>query len=76
MFRGPVYAQLEMALGFIRLYVIRERIFKIDGQAEALRVFNFPYNAVEEVLVNAVFHKGYQIGEPVVVTVTPARWRS
>ena len=40
-FRGPVYAQLEMALGFIRLYVIRERIFKIDGQAEALRVFNF-----------------------------------
>ena len=41
MFRGPVYAQLEMALGFIRLYVIRERIFKIDGQAEALRVFNF-----------------------------------
>ena len=70
-FRGPIYAQLEMALGFIRLYVIRERIFKIDGQAEALRVFNFPYNAVEEVLVNAVFHKGYQIGEPVVVTVTP-----
>ena len=70
-FRGPIYAQLEMALGFIRSYVIRERIFKIEGQAEALRVFNFPYNAVEEALVNAVFHRGYQIGEPVVVTVTP-----
>lgn len=70
-FRGPIYAQLEMALGFIRSYVIRERVFKIEGQAEALRVFNFPYNAVEEVLVNAVFHKSYQIGEPVVVTVTP-----
>ena len=70
-FRGPVYAQLEMALGFIRSYIIRERIFKIEGQAEALRVYNFPYNAVEEVLVNAVFHKSYQIGAPVVVTLTP-----
>jgi ATP-dependent DNA helicase RecG len=32
---------------------------------------NFPYDAVEEALSNAVHHKDYQIPEPITVTVTP-----
>lgn len=70
-FRGPFDYQLGKALSFLRDVVIRERIFKVDGEAEAIRVNNYPYNAVEEVLVNAVYHRSYQPGDPVVVTVTP-----
>lgn len=40
-------------------------------QAEAIRVFNWPYRAVEEALCNAVYHRSYQIHEPVTVTITP-----
>ena len=71
MFRGPVDFQLRNALTFIQGNVIAEKIYKIEGEAKALRVSNYPYNAVEEILSNAVYHKDYRIGEPVTVTLTP-----
>jgi ATP-dependent DNA helicase RecG len=46
---------------------------KISEQAEAIRFFNFPYEAIEEALVNAVYHKSYQEQEPVEVRVYPSR---
>ena len=46
---------------------------KVPDQAEAIRVFNWPYRAVEEALSNAVYHRSYQIHEPVTVTVTPEK---
>jgi ATP-dependent DNA helicase RecG len=33
-------------------------------------VANFPYEAVEEALVNAVYHRSYEIREPVEVRIT------
>lgn len=72
-FTGPLDRQLRDALSYIRNYIIKEKVTKISGQAEAERVFNFPYEAVEESLCNAVYHKSYQIGEPVTVTVTPEK---
>lgn len=72
-FTGPLDKQLAEALSYIRNYIIAERIWKIPGQAEALRVFNYPYEAVEESLANAVYHKSYQIGEPITVMVTPEK---
>lgn len=70
-FSGPLDRQLRDALGFIGNYIIAERVSKVAGQAEATRCFNYPLAAVEEVIVNAVYHKSYQIGEPVTITVTP-----
>lgn len=72
-FSGPLDKQLRDALSYIKNYIIQEKIMKISGQAEAERIFNFPYAAVEEALSNAVYHKSYQIGEPVTVTVTPEK---
>lgn len=72
-FTGPLDRQLRDALSYIRNYIIKEKVTKIPGQAEAERAFNFPYEAVEESLCNAVYHKSYQIGEPVTVTVTPEK---
>jgi ATP-dependent DNA helicase RecG len=70
-FTGPLDRQLRDALQYIKNYVLKEKIFKVENQAEALRVYNYPYTCVEEILVNAVYHKGYDIHEPIVVTVTP-----
>lgn len=48
-------------------------MIKLPDRAEAVRIFNLPYAAVEESLSNAVYHKSYQIGEPITVTVMPDR---
>jgi len=70
-FTGPLDRQLRDALSYIKNYIIKEKVIKIQGQAEAERIYNFPYAAVEEALSNAVYHKSYQIHEPITVTVTP-----
>ena len=31
------------------------------NKAEAERIFNYPYEAIEEALVNAVYHRSYEI---------------
>lgn len=49
--------------------VIEEKVVKIKNQAEAERYYNYPYNALEEALVNAVFHKSYREGEAVEVRI-------
>lgn len=72
-FAGPLDRQLRDALSYIKNYIIKEKVTKISGQAEAMRIYNYPYDAVEETLSNAIYHKSYQIGEPVTVTVTPDR---
>ena len=72
-FRGPLDQQLRDALTFLRNSVIEERVTKIPRQAEAERIFNYPYEALEESLVNAVYHRSYEQREPIEVRVNPDR---
>lgn len=66
-FKGPIDHQLRIALLYIRNSFITERILKIPGQAKAKRFFNYPYEAIEEAFVNAVYHRSYDIREPIEV---------
>ncbi len=68
-FKGPIDDQLRNALNYIKNYVIAEKIFKVNGKAEAIRVKNYSYEAIEEFLSNAIYHKSYQIHEPVTVRI-------
>lgn len=70
-FKGPIHIQLRDALNFIRIFVLREQVQKLDDKAEAKRFYNFPYEAVEEALTNAVYHKSYEIGKPIEVQIWP-----
>ena len=70
-FKGPLHIQLRSALDYIKNYILKEKIFKVSGRAKAERHWNYPYDAVEEALVNAVYHKSYRKPEPIVVTFTP-----
>lgn len=72
-FKGPLHQQLRSALLYIRNMVITERVQKLPDVAEANRFFNYPYAAIEEALSNAVYHKGYDIREPIEVRVLPDR---
>ena len=68
-FRGPLHDQLKSALLYIRNNVLQEIVIKHPDRAEADRFFNYPYAAVEEALANAVYHKGYDVREPIEVRV-------
>lgn len=68
-FTGPIWKQIQDALDYINTTVIEEKVVKIKGKAEAERFYNYPYNALEEALVNAVFHKSYREPEPVEIRI-------
>ena len=72
-FRGPLDKQLRDALAYIKNYIIKEYVTKVPDSELAIRAFNWPYAAVEEALSNAVYHKSYQIHEPITVMVTPEK---
>ena len=59
-FHGPIHTQLIQALQYIQTNVIAEEVRKIPDQAEAERFFNYPFDAVEEILANAVYHRSYE----------------
>jgi ATP-dependent DNA helicase RecG len=58
-------------LTYLKNVVIKERVTKVKGQAEARRCVNYPYEAIEEALVNAVYHRSYELREPIEVRVNP-----
>ena len=72
-FKGPLDKQLQEALAYIKNYMLKMEITKVDGQPEAIHTWNIPYKAVEEALSNAVYHRSYEIYEPITVTLTPEK---
>lgn len=56
-YKGPIWKQVKDALGYIQNNIIEVKVEKNDNQAEVVRFYNYPYNALEEAVVNAVFHK-------------------
>ena len=72
-FKGPLQDQLRSALRYIQNSYITEKVIKYPDRAEADRFFNYPYEAVEEALANAVYHKGYDEREPIEVRILADR---
>ena len=56
---------------YIQNSLIRETVVKFKDRAEAARIFNYPFPAIEESLVNAVYHRSYEQREPVEVRINP-----
>ncbi len=68
-FKGPLARMTREALGYIQRNYLRETVLKHPDRAEATRVWNFPYAAIEEALVNAVYHRSYEEREPIEVRI-------
>lgn len=43
----------------------------IKGQSASVRVWNYPFEAFEEIIANALYHRDYQTREPVEIRIYP-----
>lgn len=66
---GPIHEQLKEALAYLKNNILVEKIFKTKGNAEAERIFNYSFDALEEFLSNAIYHRSYQIHEPITIRI-------
>ncbi len=69
-FRGPLSIILSEAIGYIERNYLKETVVKYPHKPEAERFWNFPIGAIEEALVNAIYHRSYEEREPVEVRIT------
>ena len=70
-FRGPVHLTLRRALDYLKYMVVRKNIHKSKDDAHSIVVSNYPYQALEESLVNAYYHRRYDEYQPVEVNIMP-----
>lgn len=66
---GPIHLQLEAALKYIQEQVIVEKVMKVKGDAKAVRRYNYPYGALEEIVANAIFHKTWNDRNPIEIRI-------
>ena len=69
-FKGPLARMTREALGYIQRNYLHETVIKHPDRAEATRIWNFPYAALEEALVNAVYHRSYEERESIEVRIS------
>ena len=69
-FQGPLARITRDAIDFIQRNYLKETVIKHPDRPEAERFWNFPHAAIEEAVVNAVYHRSYEIREPVEVRIT------
>ncbi len=70
--RGPIHYQIRQTLKYLSSLgdVLLE---KISDRAEAEQTVNYPYDAMREAVVNAVYHRSYEVTEPTKVYLYPDR---
>lgn len=72
-FTGPIHEQIREILRFLEA-ITGQLTQKLPRQAEALRFVAFPYAAMEEAVVNAFYHRGYDTStEPIKIYLYPDR---
>ena len=69
--KGPIDSMINKVMTYLRTNIIKERVIKPGNQPESIRFFNYPYQALEEAVVNSLYHRSYQSREPVEITVEP-----
>lgn len=70
-FKGTIQQQLVDVLSYFKSSIIKEKITKFSNREESDRVYNYPYEAIEEALSNAVYHRNYELLEPIEVRILP-----
>ena len=71
--KGSVPTIIQNTLSYLRTNVIKEKIIKQKDNEKSLKFFNYPYQALEEAVVNALYHRDYNQREPVEITIEPSK---
>lgn len=69
LFTGSIIQQIRDVLQYFKTNIIEELVVKSAKQAESIRFFNYPFQAIEEAVVNAVYHKSYERENPVEIQI-------
>ena len=70
-FQGPIDQQIRDVLTYIKNVILKEYVRKLPDRVESVRFFNYPYIALKESIVNAMYHRSYEIREPVEIRIHP-----
>lgn len=68
-FTGSIIQQIRDVLQYFKSTIVEELVVKSAKQAESIRFFNYPFQAIEEAVVNAVYHKSYERENPVEIQI-------
>lgn len=63
---------IKQTMEYIKSNVLKEYVRKISGKQEAERYWNYPYDAIEEAVVNSVYHRDFLQHEPIEITIEPS----
>lgn len=68
-FKGPIQKQLIDVLSFLKTNILKSVIVKRENDEKSDTIFNYPFAALEEAISNAVYHKNYELNEPIEIRV-------
>ena len=71
--QGSVPKMINDTLQYLKTMLIRQRIVKPKDDEHSITAFNYPYQAVEEAVVNAFYHRDYREYAPIEITIEPHR---
>lgn len=64
---------IEKSLSYLRTNVIKKQILKPKDDEHSDKFVNYPLQALEEAVVNSLYHRDWTIREPVEITIEPDR---
>lgn len=71
--RGSVPQMIEKTLSYLNTNIIKKQIIKPKDRAQSITFYNYPYQTLEEAVVNSLYHRDWTIREPVEITIEPER---
>lgn len=72
-FKDSVPTMIREVMSYLQSIAIQEYVIKPKDRMESIRYFNYPYQALEEAVVNAMYHRDYQEYQEVEITIEPNR---
>lgn len=58
-------------MNYLKTNVIQKKIHKLEDRERSIVTYNYPYQALEEAVVNSLYHRSYIEREPVEITIEP-----
>ena len=58
-------------MNYLKTNVIQKKIHKPEDRERSIVTYNYPYQALEEAVVNSLYHRSYIEREPVEITIEP-----